>query len=87
MQKETDRKKHKGQRERRAKQSHPFLIKAGAQKKKKQFFFLVAPNDNPAQATTVAGSFAIAKFIQERRILVTSHHTRHGCFHHHLIRQ
>lgn len=65
----------KGQRERRAKHSHPFLIKAVPQK---HFFFLVVPHDNPAQAT---------KSIQELRILVASHHTRHGCFHHHLIRQ
>lgn len=75
----------KGQGERRAKQSHPFLIKAGT----KTFFsfFVVLQHDNPAQATTVVGSFATPKFIQEPRILVVSHHTWHGCFHHHLIRQ
>lgn len=60
-----------GQRERRAKQSHPFLIKA------------VAPNfvglrDNPAEAHTLASSFTTPRIYPQLGILAVSYHAQYG---------
>lgn len=60
-----------GRRERRAKQSHPFLIKA------------VAPNfvglrDKPAQAHTLASSFATPQVYPRLGILAVSYRAQYG---------
>lgn len=72
--------KERGRRERGAKQSHPFLIKAVA-------YTSVVLHDNPAKSQHTGTLIYHSKFTPQLGILAVSHRTHHPRFHHHLIRQ